>query len=48
MEAWLHGLGVDVGEEEAVVQALYRLSIPHMKQADALLCESIRTASPTR
>ncbi len=48
VEAWLHGLGIDVGEEEAVVQALYRLSIPHMKRADALLCESVRTASPRR
>jgi hypothetical protein len=37
VEAWLHGLGVDVREEDTVVQAVYRLSIPHMKQADVLL-----------
>ncbi|MDF1552511.1 MAG: hypothetical protein P1P84_05580 [Deferrisomatales bacterium] len=48
VEAWARGMGVDVDEEEDVVQALYRLSIPHMKRADALLCAYVRTAAPTR
>ena len=45
VEAWLKDLGVDVVEDETVVQAVYRLSVPHLKRADALLCETLRAAA---
>lgn len=45
--AWLGTLGVNGVEDEAVVQATYRLTIPHLKRTDTLLRAAL-SANPTR